>query len=319
MSIFISVEQVPFAVITLNLQFEIKHVNEYFLRHLNPEYVWEYQTGKNLLQANSVHDTVVTTLLEGSKLNSDQLIFWKDCPYPLPLLTASAIKRENMACQVNIIYSDDQIYLIASDVTNEVRSTKEYELAATRLLHESQHCPLTGIYNRRFVTEQLKRNYSLSVREGQAQTCALLLLDIDHFKSINDKYGHNVGDDVLVWFAKVLTSVFRDTDIASRYGGEEFLVYLPRVWERVDVIRVMERLYETANNTPFRLSTGDEMQITFSSGCYCMLTNDDVENSIHKADQLMYLAKKSGRDRGYFQIRDRSNPIPYIPDYHGDQ
>lgn len=316
MSILVSAEQLPFAVITLNLQFEIQHVNEYFLRHLNPEFTWEYQTGNSFLQIGTVDDMVVNTLLEGSKLNSDQLIFWKDCTYPLPLLTANALKQEPMACQINIVFSDDLIFIIATDVTNEVISTKEYEKATERLRHESQHCPLTGIYNRRYITDLLQRNNSLSIREGDVQTGSLLLLDIDHFKQINDQYGHTVGDDVLKWFSKVLNDVFRNTDVISRLGGEEFLIYLPRVWDRSEVKSVFRRLYKTANENPFDFPVLPNIkphQVTFSSGCYCMLSSDPVESSIEAADKLMYLAKQNGRNRGYFRVRDTETPMIFIP------
>lgn len=317
MSIPISVEQLPFAVITLNLQYEIKHVNEYFLRHLDPQFRAEFTSGKNILQASSVHDTVVNTLLQGSKLNSDQLIFWKDCTYPLPLLTASAFKQEEMACQVNILFSDDQIFIVASDVTNEVRTTKEYEQATERLLHESQHCSLTGLYNRRYMTDHLERSHSLSLRDSDVRTFSILLLDIDHFKSINDRFGHTTGDEVLKWFAEVMLKVFRNTDIISRLGGEEFLVYLPKVWDRSDVVSVFTRLYSAVLNEPFIL--GDEfgnepLQVTFSSGCYSMLSSDDVKTSIDLADKLMYQAKIRGRNCGYYQIRAISKPILFLPE-----
>ncbi len=315
----ISVEQLPFGVITLNFQYEIVHINQYFSRHLDPSYSEEYQVGSNILQASSVHNTVIKTMLEGAVLNTDQLVFWKDCTYPFPLIAATALKREGMACQVNILYCDEFIYIISTDVTNEMQASLEYEQISQRLLYDSQHCELTGIFNRRFILNQLNRAHNLSLRDNHEYMSSLLLLDIDHFKSINDHYGHNIGDEVLVWFANILKTTFRNTDIAARYGGEEFLVYLPQVEDQDAVICVLDRLYGSAQDNPFTMSNGDTIKVTFSSGCYCMLSTDDIDESIHTADKLMYNAKNSGRDRCYFQVRDLTQPTMYKPKSNGAQ
>ncbi|RSD29472.1 response regulator [Mesobacillus subterraneus] len=153
---------------------------------------------------------------------------------------------------------------------------------------------LTQVYNRRFLTDQMDRFLKEFERTGIAFSIAIL--DLDHFKKINDTYGHLTGDRVLEAFALFLKENVRSTDIVFRYGGEEFVLLLPRtnVHEATEVVR---RLLEKFSSIAF---TGQEpsFQVSFSAGVY--MADNPAEGGLEllkMADQALYEAKEKGRAR----------------------
>ncbi|MCM2679757.1 GGDEF domain-containing protein [Echinimonas agarilytica] len=149
---------------------------------------------------------------------------------------------------------------------------------------------LTGAYNRNRLFDQLKLHLQ-SVRRGQS-TVTLVLLDLDHFKAVNDEYGHAVGDDVLSWFAQTLMSFTREEDLLFRYGGEEFLLIIPG--QNSDdcentITKIRSRMKDA--ETPYGLD------ITFSAGvCEAQAAKMDLDTWIECADQALYQAKRDGRN-----------------------
>jgi diguanylate cyclase (GGDEF)-like protein len=151
---------------------------------------------------------------------------------------------------------------------------------------------LTGLYNRRHLQDELVRNHASARRNGTE--LGVVLMDIDHFKKVNDTYGHAAGDEVLREFARRLLDQLRAGDIAGRWGGEEFLIILPNT-DLDGTKHVAERIrIATADGpTPFE---GRDIEVTISGGCTVGPASDpDVLVSI--ADTQMYLAKESGRNR----------------------
>ncbi|MBN1938326.1 MAG: GGDEF domain-containing protein [Candidatus Aminicenantes bacterium] len=155
--------------------------------------------------------------------------------------------------------------------------------------------PLTGIYNRRFGLARLHEEFSRAVR-GELPI-GVIMFDIDHFKKVNDTYGHIFGDKVLLRVAKAARSVMREGDILLRYGGEEFLAILPAA-SRNDAVQVGERLRRIVEETT--ISNKDQLiHVTISIGVTAY-PETDVENEtdlIKQADQALYSAKESGRNR----------------------
>jgi len=153
--------------------------------------------------------------------------------------------------------------------------------------------PLTQIANRRAMMKQLEGEYSRAVRH-QESLC-LLLLDVDHFKRINDIYGHHMGDEVLKSISQLFVNRLRKQDVISRWGGEEFLILLPQTTQQdaIDVAEMIRRQIEE-----FTLEqAGKKIAITVSIGVWAVDLEESVDEAIQQADKLLYLAKHQGRNR----------------------
>jgi two-component system cell cycle response regulator len=151
---------------------------------------------------------------------------------------------------------------------------------------------LTGLSNRRHMEEELTRQHSIARRNQGA--LGVIMLDIDHFKHVNDTYGHAAGDQALVEFARRLRSQLRAGDTAGRWGGEEFLVVLPNT-DLDDTRHVAERIRAATASTPIHVGK-HELTMTVSGGCAIgPAAMPDV--LVNMADTQMYQAKQSGRNR----------------------
>ncbi|MCA1039240.1 diguanylate cyclase [Bacillus infantis] len=153
---------------------------------------------------------------------------------------------------------------------------------------------LTQVYNRRFLKDSLKRY--LKELERNNQYFSIAVLDLDHFKQVNDKYGHPAGDRILSEFAQYLKDHVRIGDIVFRYGGEEFILLLPRTNDR-DSKEVVLRLLSGFSSRTF-IEGGEELKMTFSAGVYMVHDpSSTVAEAIKTADQALYEAKRNGRAR----------------------
>jgi len=154
---------------------------------------------------------------------------------------------------------------------------------------------LTGLNNRRFLDHQLNLAMARHIRGGPAMS--LLLVDIDHFKSVNDTYGHDAGDEVIREFAKRLSLNVRAIDMACRYGGEEFVVLMPET-SPADAMHIAERVRAQVAEAPFVLHDGRELDVTVSVGVSTSTgLGDSPEALMKRADEGVYEAKTSGRNR----------------------
>ncbi len=152
---------------------------------------------------------------------------------------------------------------------------------------------LTGTLNRRGMDEALDREFSRADRHN-TDLC-IAMMDIDHFKKLNDTLGHNTGDEALAHFAKVIKDVKRTTDVLARYGGEEFIIILPNT-EQADGIKVIERVQRELTKQ-FFMHSDERVVITFSAGVAQRLEDETPDGIIPRADAALYQAKSSGRNR----------------------
>jgi diguanylate cyclase (GGDEF)-like protein len=154
---------------------------------------------------------------------------------------------------------------------------------------------LTGLYNRRFGLERLSEDFSRAVRSHEP--LGLIMFDIDHFKSINDNYGHHAGDKVLMGVADAARGVLRDGDTLMRYGGEEFLAVLPGAGPD-DLNDLGERIRRVVEST-VTTDKHQELRVTISLGAVAFPSTDvtDTEDLVRHADAAMYVAKTAGRNR----------------------
>lgn len=156
---------------------------------------------------------------------------------------------------------------------------------------------LTGMFNRRYLMDQLAKELSRSTR--YKHNCSLVFCDIDHFKLINDKYGHQFGDAALIHVSELLRSYVRDGDWAARYGGEEFAVVLPET-SHANALELAEACRQALESRPVR-SQGHQVTLTASFGVATYIPQGlrapDVNVIISAADHALYLSKHQGRNR----------------------
>lgn len=154
---------------------------------------------------------------------------------------------------------------------------------------------LTGLNNRRYLSQQLSKWMRRSVSGGEP--VSVIMLDLDHFKRINDCFGHGAGDEVLREVAERIQLNTRPADIPCRYGGEEFIVILPETDGDV-ACSVAERMRGAIAGEPFALPDGETIQVTTSIGVATLSAGDETPaDLINRADRALYLAKNGGRNR----------------------
>ena len=155
--------------------------------------------------------------------------------------------------------------------------------------------PLTGLANRRFLYATLDREIDRVTRAGDS--ALLMMLDIDHFKSINDAHGHLAGDLVLQSVARTLSACVRPMDTVARYGGEEFAVVLPSC-QATFARAVAERMRRAIETTPVRISPVEQVNVTVSvGGAFALQWSRSTKQLwAERADQQLYLAKQAGRN-----------------------
>ena len=178
-------------------------------------------------------------------------------------------------------------------------------LAKAELKSRAETDPLTGIDNRGKIMETAAREFNAAQRYDYP--CSLLMLDIDHFKDVNDTYGHAAGDAVLVGLARLCVAQLRNVDFIGRMGGEEFLILMPHA-TCAQALTVADRLLETIRNTPFSVG-GDRITVTASIGAADMCpATPSLDKLIQTADGALYRAKQLGRDRACETAGDGPKP-----------
>jgi diguanylate cyclase (GGDEF)-like protein len=170
----------------------------------------------------------------------------------------------------------------------------EIHVLQDQLREQAYRDPLTGLYNRRYLDSTLERELSRCRREGQP--LCLMLIDIDHFKRVNDTYGHQAGDEVLIHLASMLSAQARSADVVCRFGGEEFLLLLPNM----PLSNALERAEQwRADFAATTVTFGEfRMQATLSFGISTYSGHGtSAAELIRRADQALYRAKMEGRNR----------------------
>ena len=184
----------------------------------------------------------------------------------------------------------DEIEVIAR--INSVLRTKHNQ---DKLKEKANNDGLTGIYNHALLIHLFEKEIKKQERNGD--DVSFIMLDIDHFKKINDTYGHTVGDVVLRELASLLTKSIRDTDFVGRYGGEEFSIVLTEANED-NTYELCERIRNIIQNHKF-LADDITIHVTVSIGFYCKKANDPISSHdmIKRSDEALYRAKQNGRNR----------------------
>ncbi len=187
---------------------------------------------------------------------------------------------------------------MAARVKTQVRR-KKYQEALRSNYQESVSMAvtdgLTRLYNRHYLDTHLK-NLARQASE-QNRDMSVMIMDMDHFKSVNDTFGHNVGDEVLQQLAAIIMNTIRSADLAARYGGEEFVILMPET-DASRAYEAAERLRRAVEQTPFKISHEQGLlSKTVSIGHATMRVNDTPETMLKRADISLYEAKHGGRNR----------------------
>jgi diguanylate cyclase (GGDEF)-like protein len=180
------------------------------------------------------------------------------------------------------------------EMRRRLRSRKrELEAALGRIQELANRDSLTGLYNRRYAQELIDHHVHLKDRNGRP--LAMALIDLDHFKQVNDQYGHAVGDRVLQTFAQQARQATRDADIVARWGGEEFLIVMPET-SADGAALLVERLREALSAVAVSDAV-PALRIAFSAGITAHRAGEHTDQTVHRADEALYEAKSAGRNR----------------------
>lgn len=192
-------------------------------------------------------------------------------------------------------------------VTRDIRRRKLYErqlreardaaeeanlalLSANALLHgQATTDRLTGVFNRSHFEDLLAAQLEKS--RGHGESLSLLIIDVDNFKTINDNHGHSIGDQILSEVAGILAANQRKFDQLARWGGDEFIMLLPRT-TAPQALQVAERLCRTMRDHPFAA----DHRVTLSIGVAAVASQEGVQEWFNRADAALYAVKKAGRD-----------------------
>ena len=206
------------------------------------------------------------------------------------------VRKDGRVIDISIssqaVFDDDGNFAGVEGIYRDITQRMNLERELRRMASTDT---LTGMANRRVFLERAEAAFQLASTESQP--LALLMLDLDHFKQINDRLGHLEGDRVLIAFAQSVQQLLRADDTVGRLGGEEFGVLLPRSGYD-DALAIAERILQHIRSLALPGPHGQPVQVTTSIGLACQLPTDrSLRDLLDRADQALYQAKRQGRDR----------------------
>ena len=202
--------------------------------------------------------------------------------------------RVPVSVRIIPIYDDNDLLVGSAEVFVDDTELIQLTTEMKNLKEIAYRDQLTGVPNRRYIdtvlTNKMIQFETLGVSFG------LAMIDVDHFKKVNDTFGHEVGDEVLKLLSRTVVGNLRQDDYFGRWGGEEFMIVFNR-HELADVTHALERIRIMVGESVCRLDNGEEIQITISGGASVFRGDDTIKSLIERIDELMYRAKETGRNR----------------------
>ncbi len=210
------------------------------------------------------------------------------------------IKKDGTTFHISMstaILEDKKTMLVSiKDITKHKQLVQNLEVYQAKLENLASTDSMTQLYNRRYLLEMAKPLFDLTKRNSTSM--ATVILDIDKFKNVNDTYGHDIGDKVIISLAQTLVQESRHSDIVCRWGGEEFVMLLPDT--NIDgAVIISEKIRKIVQELVLNFENNQQLNFTVSIGISQVETNkdDNVEASIARADKALYIAKESGRNK----------------------
>ncbi|WP_115720301.1 GGDEF domain-containing protein [Gallaecimonas mangrovi] len=287
-------------LVILDRQYKVHFWNDFMANHANKSA--EEVAGKSLFDvfSNLPQDWLKQKTETVIALETLAFSTWEQRPHLFPFYSYRALTGRSSAMYQNLTFMPissggkvDKMAIIVYDVTEAANNRLALEDTNQRLSVLSRTDPLTGLLNRRSWELALAEEFARCRRSNYTST--LMMFDIDHFKQVNDTYGHPVGDKVLQHTAELLNGSLRTTDKAGRYGGEEFALLLVDT-DAAQASQLADRLTNALAEQPAVI--GDKaIRITISAGI-AELTDDmqDAQQWIKAADDALYRAKSAGRN-----------------------
>lgn len=245
------------------------------------------------------NDTKIFELIKCLRNNSEYILTPDKKIGLFPLISESKLLGCIVTKSTDNELSEKEIEYL-EQLTNQAATTINRANVYAEILKHATLDALTGFYNRRQLEERLKQEVS-SAKRQKRNLCAIMT-DIDFFKSVNDTYGHAVGDLVLKTVARTIKLQLRDYDVAGRYGGEEFVIMLP--YTRLEEAKIVaERLRKAVENTQIDITKVNpdakdkKINVTISLGVYEYHKEDYEKTLIRNADKALYIAKETGRNK----------------------
>lgn len=206
-------------------------------------------------------------------------------------------KSNSIDVELSMSLINYQNKLVCCCVFRDISERKKLE---NQLKYQAYHDSLTGLYKRNFFMSFLFK--TLANAQQKKTIVAIMFLDIDYFKQINDNYGHDIGDLLLQEFSQRLKNALRESDCLARWGGDEFIALLPDITSSDDLIIIIERIIESMNN-PFICNENILTSSTSIGVSIYPIHDQDINSLLKKADQALYITKKNGRN-GYTIYRN---------------
>lgn len=185
--------------------------------------------------------------------------------------------------------------MLAFIISHRIKILEDIRASQEELKEQAATDPLTSLHNRRYFSTEAE--FLLALCREQKRPMAVMIADIDHFKRVNDTWGHPVGDRVIVRIAQTLKSCCRSRDLLARFGGEEFVILLPDA-DLQQAALCAERIRATVATTAFQMGDGDTAHVSLSIGVALVdVEQDSIQTALDRADQALYTAKQDGRNR----------------------
>lgn len=234
-------------------------------------------------------------------------LFLEKHKLPASICLLPLVRHQNMIGSFNIgsydknRFNTDNATDFLEHLSAVIAVCIETSISVEQLKHLGIFDNLTGVNNRHFFNQRLLEEAARVKRSGSPMSC--LFIDVDHFKNINDEFGHQVGDEVLQYIARIIRDQVRTIDIVARYGGEEFIVILPQS-DTESAMEIAERIRMEIADIPFKSTSDYVINITASIGINTLIQEhctEELEQAaslfIEQADKALYMAKNNGRNQ----------------------
>ncbi|MDG6099317.1 diguanylate cyclase [Alteromonas sp. ZYF713] len=295
-------------IVVLDRDFKVEVWNQFMENHSNlrPSQI----VGKSLFEhfPEIEQDWLMLKAEPVFNLKSPVFLIWEQRPYLFkfgcnrPITSELDVMYQNVTLfpLSSLTGQVERMCMLVYDVTDQASSRLNIEGLNNQLTEMSRVDGLTQLYNRRYWQERFQSLYRLARRRESANTA--VMLDIDHFKAVNDNYGHQAGDKVIQTLAQIIKKQTRETDLAGRYGGEEFAIILADA-SGDGAMQVAERIRKAAEATEVT-HDGQSIRFTVSLGLAEFSTAFHNEMQwLDIADQALYEAKENGRNQAILRTK----------------